>query len=532
MAAIAPLREFEPCARTIPVMLLDRARLEEKVFVSASGLERTYGEVPYVAARRAGSLAAAGIGPGDRVAVVAPNRIEFLDLWFACAWLGAVLVPVNADLRAGQLHHVLSHSGARLLVVDPSRLPQVRALDRTTLPVERIWVLPGAADAQPTGREEPYPDPGPELDPFPSAPSDTCAILYTSGTTGAPKGVCCPHAQSFWWGTNMSELLGVSRDDVLHTSLPLFHTNALNAPFHALGGGATLVVGERFSASRFWGRLVGSGATVTYLLGVMVQILLDGEPAEDDRRHAARVALAPGTAADLIAPFKERFGVDLLDAYGSTETNAAIAGTGAAPPGAMGRLVRGFDARVVDEDDVPVPDGSPGELVLRADEPFCFATGYYGDPAATVTAWRNLWFHTGDQVVRDADGWFTFKQRLNDRIRRRGENVSAWEVEQAIESHPDVSLAAVIGVPSDLGEDDVMVFVIPRDGSEIDPADVIERCAPLLAPFAQPRFVEIVASLPLTTTGKVEKYRLRERFSAERAWDRDLAAPSTLAGQA
>ena len=468
---VAPLRGFDPRARTIPHMLLDRAHLGDKVFVSAGGTTRTYAEMPRVAAGCAGNLAAAGVRPGDRVAVMVANRIEFLDLWFACAWVGAILVPVNIDLRAAQLHHVLKNSGARLLVVDGGRLDQVRELDVPSLPLERIWLLPDEIDAEPRGIEEPYPRLGTEFEePFSSAPGDTCAILYTSGTTGPPKGVCCPHAQSFWWGVHMSELLSITSDDVLHTSLPLFHTNALNSPFHALGGGATLVVGERFSASKFWHRVAESGATVTYLLGVMVQILSEREPSEHDRRHRVRSALAPGTASDLHAPFKKRFGVDLIDAYGSTETNAAIAAVPGAPAGSMGRLLPGFDARVVDEHDVPVPDGTPGELVLHAKEPFCFATGYYGDPAATSSAWRNGWFRTSDQVVRDSEGWFTFKQRLNDRIRRRGENVSAWEVEQAIETHPSVSLAAVVGVPSDLGEDDVMAFVVPREGSEVEPA--------------------------------------------------------------
>ena len=178
----------------------------------------------------------------------------------------------------------------------------------------------------------------------------------------------------------------------------------------------------------------------------------------------------------------------------------------------MGRVAPGFRARVVDENDEEVADGTAGELVLRSDEPFSFATGYYRNPEATVEAWRNLWHHTGDQVVRDADGWFVFKQRLNDRIRRRGENVSAWEVEQVLESHPTVALAAVIGVPSELGEEDVMAFVVPSDGMPVAPAELVEHCRPLLARFALPRFVEIVDSLPLTTTGKVEKYRLRTQL--------------------
>ena len=518
---IRSLLELPASKRTIPEMLVERASLGDKPFVMSAGGACTYAEAPTLAASWAGSLAAAGVGCGDRVAVMAANRIEFLGLWFGCAWLGAVLVPVNVDLRAAQLRHVLENSGARLLALDGERVARLRELGEGPDTLERVWVLDG--DVPPRGIETRSPGPGDEVPPHPSAPGDTAAVLYTSGTTGAPKGVCCPHAQSLWWGVSVAELLGVTADDVLYTCLPLFHTNALNAPFHALSAGASLVVGERFSASRFWIRLAESRATLTYVLGVMVQILADSPPRPHDRAHVVRRALAPGAAAALLQPFHDRFGVELRDAYGSTETNAAIVVTPGAPAGSMGRVAPGFQAKVVDEGDVEVPAGTPGELVLRADEPFCFATGYYRNPDATVETWRNLWHHTGDQVVRDADGWFTFKQRLNDRIRRRGENISAWEVEQALESHAGVGLAAVVGVPSELGEDDVMAFVVPSDGIALDPSELVAHCRELLAAFAVPRFVEIVDELPLTTTGKVEKYRLRAHPPGASTWDRERA---------
>ena len=516
---VRSLLELPASKRTIPEMLVERASLGDKPFVISAGGACTYAEAPNLAARWAGSLAAAGVQHGDRVAVMAANRIEFLGLWFGCAWLGAVFVPVNVDLRAAQLRHVLENSGARLLALDGERVAQLRELGEAPDTLERAWILD--ADVPPTGIETSSPGPGEHVPAHPSAPGDTCAVLYTSGTTGAPKGVCCPHAQSLWWGVSVAELLGATADDVLYTCLPLFHTNALNAPFHALSVGASLVVGERFSASRFWTRLAETRATLTYLLGVMVQILADRPPHPDDHAHGVRRALAPGAAAALLKPFQDRFGVELLDAYGSTETNAAIVVAPGAPAGSMGRVARGFQAKVVDEGDVEVAAGTPGELVLRADEPFSFAAGYYRNPEATVETWRNLWHHTGDQVVRDADGWFTFKQRLNDRIRRRGENISAWEVEQALESHAGVGLAAVIGVPSELGEDEVMAFVVPSDGMALDPSELVAHCRGLLAAFALPRFVEIVDELPLTTTGKVEKYRLRAHQPGALTWDRE-----------
>jgi crotonobetaine/carnitine-CoA ligase len=525
---IPQLRELPVAERTIPGMLQYRAGLGAKPFVSAPGGTRTYADAPAIAARSAGALAEAGIVPGDRVACMASNRIEFLDVWFGCAWLGAILVPVNVDLRAGQLSHVLSDSGARLLVVEASRLEQVREAVTSESALERIWVIPDDPIHTPVGIEEPFPPPGAGINPTPVNPGSICAILYTSGTTGAPKGVCCPHGQSYWWGVNVAELLRLTDTDVLYTCLPLFHTNALNAPFHALATGASIVAGETFSASRFWHRVVDSRATITYLLGVMVQILADKEPTTADTAHSVRRALAPGTPAALAIPFRERFGVTLVDAYGSTETNAVIGATDDAPAGTMGKVIRGFEARVVDEHDNDVPDGEPGELVLRPLETHSFASGYYRNAETTVEAWRNLWHHTGDQVARDREGWFTFKQRLNDRIRRRGENVSAWEVEQALEQHPDVGLAAVIGVPSEFGEDEVMAFVVAHDGRTVEPESLLAHCRERLAKFAVPRYLEIVDTLPLTTTGKVEKYRLRALLDSS---TRPSPGVAPLAGQ-
>jgi crotonobetaine/carnitine-CoA ligase len=189
----------------------------------------------------------------------------------------------------------------------------------------------------------------------------------------------------------------------------------------------------------------------------------------------------------------------------------------------MGRVRPGYEARVVDEHDQEVPDGTAGELVVRSDEPFSFASGYFGLPDKTVEAWRNLWFHSGDRVVRDPDGTYRFLDRIKDSIRRRGENISSYEVEQALLAHPDVTAAAAVAVPSDLGDDEVLAVVVPRPGAQLDPADLIRFCDGRLAYFAIPRYVELAAELPLTANGKVEKFRLRERGVTARTWDREAA---------
>jgi crotonobetaine/carnitine-CoA ligase len=392
--------------------------------------------------------------------------------------------------------------------------------------LDGVWLLDAPETVSVAGRAaSPVPPVGEGVEPHPVGPGDIAAILYTSGTTGPSKGVRCPHAQLYWWGVLVSESLGIGEGDVLYTCLPLFHTNALTAFVQALVSGATYVLGERFSASRFWGRVRDAGADVTYLLGAMVSILMARPPEPVEREHDVRVALAPATPARAFDRFRERFGVQLVEGYGSTETNCAIAASDPARGrgGYMGTVRPGFSARVVDEQDRPLPDGVAGELVLRHDEPYAFADGYWAMPEQTVRAWRNLWFHTGDRVVREADGWFRFLDRAKDAIRRRGENISSWEVEQVLLEHPAVQSAAAFPVPSELGEDEVMVAIVLEDGHEVDAGGLIEHARPRLPYFALPRYVEFVEELPLTENGKVRKQVLRERGVTPATWDRSGA---------
>jgi carnitine-CoA ligase len=455
----------------------------ERVLVRAGGFERTVEELHDLVARRAGALAADGIGHGDRVAVISENRLEMLDLWLACGWVGAIFVPINTALKGRQLEHVVADADAKLVL----REPELDAL----------------------GVEEAAPPAG-------VGPEETAAILYTSGTTGPSKGVVCPHEQWYWWGALTGDVLGIGADDVLYTNLPLFHTNALNTFCQALLARAVFALGPRFSASRFWARCAEAGATVTYLLGPMVSMLLRQPASKADRAHNVRIALAPATGAELHQPFRDRFGVELIDAWGSTETNIVISNRhDDNRPGTLGRVLEPFEARV----------GEDGELLVRSREPGAFATGYFRREEATREAWRDGWFHTGDRVARDPDGTFRFVDRIKDVIRRRGENVSAFEVEQVLQAHPDVAAAAVIPVPSELGEDEVMACVVPRAGAEPAPAELVAFCDERLASFAVPRYVELLAELPLTASGKVEKYKLRERGLTAAAWDREGSDP-------
>ena len=496
--------------QTLPTMLQRAAeRHDDRPLLRFGDAAWSYGEVRDDAAGLAGALAEAGIAVGDRVVVMSENRPEVLRLWLACAWLGAVLVPVNTALRGEGLAHVLASARPKAVALESAFRGRVSEAG-----VEATWVLDEGE--LPAGRGL--------VEPHAVGPGDTSAILYTSGTTGPSKGVLCPHAQWYWWAVKTGDVLSIESESILYTNLPLFHTNALNAFCQAIVAGATYVLGPRFSASAFWHRLEGCGATVTYLLGAMVSILLRTPEGEHDRAHRVRVALAPATPGELHGVFFERFGVRLIDAWGSTETNIVISNTLAdLRPGTLGRVLEGFEARVAGEHDAEVPDGDPGELLVRNREPWAFASGYDGLPEATAAAWQNLWFHTGDRVVRDPDGTFRFVDRLEDAIRRRGENISSHEVEQALLAHPDVAGAAAVPVPSELGEDEVLACVVARGGAELDPLELIRFCEPRLPYFAVPRYVDVLPELPLTASGKVEKYRLRERGVTASTWDRERA---------
>ncbi len=494
-----------PAERTLPAMLRRSAeRFGDRALLEIPGGSWRHRDALEAASRCAGALRAAGIGRGERVALMCSNRVEQLATFLACGWIGAVAVPINTAAMGPQIDYYVTNSGARLLVIEEAFVPRLQTRVAT-------WVVErGLPQGEPVEAEA-------------VAPGDTLAILYTSGTTGPAKGVACPHAQYFWWGLNTADILGVREHDVLCTTLPLFHINALNTFAQALLLGCRVAIEPRFSVSEFWNTVRARGATVTYLLGAMVPMLLSRMAAQE-REHRLRVALAPGVPESARKDFRSRSGVALVDGYGSTETNFVIA-TPLQPPreGAMGWLRPGFDARVVDEHDAERPAGEAGELVLRADEPFAFATGYFGMPEKTLEAWRNLWFHTGDRVVRDPDGAFRFVDRIKDAIRRRGENVSSFEVEAAVLEHPAIAQAAVVAVSSEHTEDEIKAVVVAAEGAEVSHEELLRHLADRLPYFMVPRYYEVVDALPRTPTQKVQKVELRRQGITPSTWDCEAA---------
>ena len=530
------MHDLAPRDRTLPALLRRQATLfGDRPAVSFDGADWSHAQALQAAARRGAELRRAGVARGDRVASMCGTRVESLETFLGCGWIGASSVPINTASMGPQIEYLLADSGARLLVIESRYVERLAGVDLAKTSVRAIWMVgdvvgdegrpPAAADGIAC---MPWPAGADAAEAEPARPGDTLAILYTSGTTGPAKGVLCPHAQYLAWGENTARILGLRPDDVLCTTLPLFHINALNTYAQAAVTGCRVAFESKFSASGFWPTMRRREATVVYLLGAMVPMLLAQPPAAAEREHRVRTGLGPGVPPSAAAALRERTGVVLLEGYGSTETNFVIATTPeASGTGVMGMLQPGFHARVVDEDDIELPAGEPGELVLRADAPFAFASGYHGLPDKTVEAWRNLWFHTGDRVVREADGSFRFVDRLKDAIRRRGENISSYEVEQVLLGHPAVAAVAVYPVRSELAEDEVMAALVARPGLALEPAELAaelaDYCQPRLPKFAIPRYFDIVADLPRTENGKVQKFRLRERGVTPTAWDRTPA---------
>lgn len=517
---------FPLAHRTLPAMLAGQAqRHGRRVLFRAGDESLTFAEACGVAASMAGTLRSAGVQAGDRVALMCGNRFEFMELLLGCAWLGAVVVPINTASRGMQLQHILQNCGARLIAIEAELTAALSDLRYSELSLRQVWLIGSCTAVElPSLVVAPMPERGSPVEPHTVEPADTLAILYTSGTTGVSKAVCCPHAQYYWWGFHTSSLLELREGDVLHSALPLFHTNALNTFFQALLVGATFVSEPRFSVSTFARSLIDNEATVIYLLGAMVPMLLSKPAGPADRQHKVRIALAPGVPPEFQQRFTERFGIGLIDGYGSTETNFVIGSSlEEQRPGLMGRVRPGFHAKVVDQYDDELPDGVPGELVLRSDEPYSFSTGYFQMAPETVAAWRNLWFHTGDRVIRQPDGYFRFIDRIKDSIRRRGENISSFEVEQVLVSHPAVACAAVFPVKSELAEDEVMATIVLHESHRLSAPALLDFCQPLLPYFAVPRFVEFAPHLPINESGKIQKFKLRERGVTSATWDRQAA---------
>lgn len=484
----------------------------------------TTGQLDSDSRRVAAALDRWGIRRGDRVAVMMANCPEFLAVWFGIVRLGAIEVPVHSAYRGPLLEHILAESEARILFCDAEFVE--RLSDVITPRLERVVVRGAARGTMPSAlphdalAELPHTPARVPLDAC--QPNDVSCLLYTSGTTGPSKGVVLSHSANLALANANVALMEYTSDDVLYTAFPLFHVNAkFTSVVSTLLTGAQLVLDDRFSASTFWERMRDESVTSFNYMGTMLMVIAKQAAGPRDRDHGVSRCYGGGCPPTLWEPFETRFGVRLHEHYGMTEIGIATQNTRVVRrAGSIGRAAPTFDVRVADEHDVEVPIGNVGEIQVRPRQPGIMLREYWKRPDATIEATRNLWFHTGDRARMDADGYFYYVDRLKDSIRRRGENVSSFEVESVIDAFPAVVESAAYGVPSELGEDDVMVAVVAADAAGFDPRALIAHCERQLAYFAVPRYVRVVERLPKTASERVQKYRLREDGVTADTFDR------------
>jgi len=511
---------------TLAGVLEEQARtLGEQTFLYFEEREISYAEINRLTNRVAKGLAGLGVGPGVGVAIMLPNSPEFLLVYFATQKLGAYAVPVNVALKGEGLRHVIDHSDSTVLVSHPGYRETILAIADSLYKLKQIVVEASEAPegwGAPSGwltlaqlMETSEENPRGEID-----IDAMSALMYTSGTTGAPKGVVNRYSSSNLAGIRMLGAM-LREGDVLYTCLPLFHANALFlSAVRALVLGYPLALSRRFSASRFWDEIRRYGVTTFNALGAMIPILMKQPERENDADNKVRVVVSAACPASVWAEFETRYGVHLIEAYAAVDgAGFSVINAGNAPKGSFGKPT--MPVRIVDDDDREVAAGEPGELLFQVDDPKRRKVEYYKNDEASAARIRDGWLYTGDLVQADAEGNLYFLDRKTDSLRRRGENISSWEVEREINAHPDVLESAVFGVPSELGEDDVMAVVVLKEGRSLTPEDLIAHSVERMAKFMVPRYLEFRDSLPKTETHRVQKRVLKNSGVGPQTWDRE-----------
>lgn len=542
MTATTPASESHgiidlPMSRwTLPGAVRAQAdRHGDREFLSFEGGESmSFASFDTASDRVATALADLGVGEGDRVLALLTNSRAFLLLMIGTHKRRAIFTPINTELKGAFLQHQVHNSEPRVVVADSGLVDAFADLDLDGLGIETTVIAgPDVAVTGPLAttrilsfddlvatdaRDDAVVDP---------APSDVCTIMYTSGTTGPAKGVLLPQAHCYLFGLTAAEAMGLTAQDRYYVCMPLFHANGLFMQVYScLAAGASGHVVRHFSASSWLDDVIACGATMTNALGVMPEFIYRQDPTDRDRDHALTKVMAIPVGEEWGAEFESRFGVRIVQGFGMTEVNMVAYSDPADPvmAGCAGRVLdEYFEVVIADPDtDTAVPANTIGEILVRPRHPFCFNVGYFKMPDRTVEAWRNLWFHTGDAAYFDDDGRLFFVDRIKDRIRRRGENISSYEIEQVLNDHPAVVESAVVGVKVDLagGEDEIKA-VVAVDGTPPDPVEFLDWCVPRMPRYAVPRFVEFVTELDKTASGKIRKQALRDGGVTDATWDRD-----------
>lgn len=512
----------EACVQPYLIERWARERPGETAIIFHGGEVWTWKETRDMVRRAAQGFVRQGVGKGDHVLSWQPNNREAILAWFGLNYIGAVYVPINTAYKGNLLQHVVQLSDARLMVCHAELAPRLNEIDCGAL--SDVIVTHGTAELSGL-RVHPaaalLPDEGLTAMPDVVEPWDTQYIIFTSGTTGPSKAVLSSYLQGHAMGPEAWPDIGA--EDRALVNLPMFHAGGTVYFNMILGCGGSAYLDTHFKTGEFWSTVRDNGITACCLLAAMNPFLLKLPPSEDDKDHTLRKVVCVPWNEDA-REVGARYGFDTRTCFNMTEiSNPMVSGLHPARLGTCGKVRDGVEARVVDENDCEVGPGEIGELILRTDRPWAMNHGYYKNPEATARAWRNGWFHTGDGFRYDEEGYFYFVDRIKDAIRRRGENISSFEVENEVTSYHAVREVAAIPVPSDLGEDEVMIVVSPVEGSRIVPEDLYRYLEPRMAHFMLPRYIRVVADLPKTPTQKVQKHLLKDDGVTADTWDAETA---------
>ena len=509
------------------------AQAPDRLYLEFSGDAYTYARMDREVARFARGLHALGVTPGDRVVGLFDNCPDAVIAWYAANRLGAVWVPINTAYKGEYLRHQLGDSGALVAVCDAELLDDVLAV-APELPGLLHILHTGPARDVPAGRASVSPmdahrlDAG-ELPEVEVAPSDLAMLLYTSGTTGMSKGCMVSHNYMCDVARRYCETIGRLPEDKVWLPMPLFHITGISMAILTMQQRSSAAYARKFSLSNLWPEIERTRATFVVLLGTMALMVANAPDTQESLRCKGQLRTLIGIPMNdhVAAIWKERFGLTWCSGkiYGSTEAGQALNTRydEVLPDGSCGRVNDTFDVRIVDGNDREVPSGETGEIVVRPKKPGVMFSGYWNNPEATITSWRNLWHHMGDNGRIDEQGNFYFVDRSKDVIRRRGENISSFEMEAIFHQHPDIAEAALHAVPSEFMEDDVKATVVLRQGAMLTGAELVAWARPRIPRFALPRYVEFLDELPKNASGRVLKFQLREKGVTAATWDRDKA---------
>src|ERR1051325_7994657 len=493
------------------------------LFSEADGRVFTYSEFQSAIDRAAAMLSSHGIGKGDVVSLLMPNSVEYIIGYFACWKLGAIAGPVNSLLKEHEIEFVMNNSEAKAALVSAEFWERIENISEDLPHLRAVIAFDNEAEATDPHLQKYIPDrqsPERVLETDQIASGDDAIIIYTSGTTGKPKGCLLTHGNLIANARQISEWLRFTKDDRLLTIMPLFHMNAVSVTtMSALYAGGPTVVSPKFSASRFWQIIsdyqITSFGSVATMLSMLLSTYPDGVPEglKTDQLRFAMCGSAP-VPAEVMKRFEEKFNCLVIEGYGLSESTCRS--TFNPPdqrrrPGSCGMAI-GNEMKIVDDDDKEVANGELGEIVLRGAN---ILKGYYRNPEATASAFRNGWFHTGDVGYRDADGFFYIVDRKSDMIIRGGENISPREIDEVLYQHPLVAAAATIGVPDELYGEEVAAFVVLKQGGEATAEEIIAHCRAHLADYKCPKSVRLVAEIPKGPTGKLLKRELVKQFKTD-----------------